>query len=64
LTVNAAFALTRPGLAARPLLYGLILFARTLGPDAQLVGVHVGANRSEHLNVWAVRVAATGCACC
>jgi hypothetical protein len=38
------------------LLYGLILFARTLGPDAQLVGVHVGANRPEHLKVWAVRV--------
>ena len=55
-TVNAAFALTRHGLAARPLLYGLILFARTLGPDAQLVGVHVGANRPEHLKVWAVRV--------
>jgi hypothetical protein len=38
------------------LLYGLILFARTLGPDAQLVGVHVGANRPEHLKVWAARV--------
>ena len=55
-TVNAAFALTRRGLAARPLLYGVILFARTLGPDAQLVGVHVRANGPEHLKVWAVRV--------
>ncbi|HZU40537.1 MAG TPA: hypothetical protein VE992_05775, partial [Solirubrobacteraceae bacterium] len=31
-TINAAFALTPGGLIARPLLYGLIAFARTLGP--------------------------------
>jgi hypothetical protein len=54
--VNGAFGLARHGLAARPLLYGLILFARMLGPDAQLVGVHADANRPQHLKVWAVRV--------
>ncbi len=32
--INGAFAITGHGLIARPLLYGLILFARTLGPDA------------------------------
>ena len=37
--INAPFALTANGLDARPLLYGLILFARALGPDAQLVNV-------------------------
>ena len=35
--INSPFALGPGGLQARPLLYGLILFARTLGPDAQLV---------------------------
>lgn len=53
---NAAFTLGRRGLGARPLLYGLILFARALGPDAQLIGVQVHAARSTHLKVWAVRV--------
>jgi hypothetical protein len=55
--INGAFALTGHGLIARPLLYGLILFARTLGPDAQLVHAQMRAPRSLHLKVWAVRVA-------
>jgi hypothetical protein len=54
--INAAFTLNRHGLRARPLLYGLILFARTLGPDAQLVHLQLHAKRSLHLKVWAVRV--------
>ncbi len=53
--INGAFTLSRGGLGARPLLYGLILFARTLGPDAQLVHVQLHAARSSHLKVWAVR---------
>jgi hypothetical protein len=53
--VNAAFTLTRHVFRARPLLYGLHLFARMLGPDAQLVDVRLRARRSLHLNVWAVR---------
>jgi hypothetical protein len=55
-TVNAAFALTKGGLVARPLLYGLILFARTLGPDSRLVSVALHTQRAAHLKVWAVRV--------
>lgn len=55
--INGAFALRNRGLVARPLLYGLILFARTLGPGATLVHVKVRDARSLHLVVWAVRVA-------
>ncbi len=54
--VNGAFALRQRGLIARPLLYGLLLFARTLGPDAELVRVRVRAPASLHLKVWAVRL--------
>jgi hypothetical protein len=55
-TINAPFALGRNGLAARPLLYGLILFTRALGRDSQLVRVHLHAARSLNLSAWAVRV--------
>lgn len=55
-TINAPFALSRAGLAARPLLYGLILFARTLGPSAALAPVALQARSSPHLSAWAVRV--------
>jgi hypothetical protein len=54
--VNAPFALGPAGLQARPLLYGLILFARTLGPDAQLVTLHSHLSRPANLAAWAVRV--------
>jgi hypothetical protein len=54
--VNAAFALTASGLWARPLLYGLIAFAQTLGTDPQrLVPARVRADPSLHLKAWAVR---------
>jgi hypothetical protein len=55
-TVNAPFALGPGGLQARPLLYGLILFARTLGPDPQLVTLRSRLSRSADLAAWAVRV--------
>jgi Glycosyl hydrolase family 79 C-terminal beta domain len=58
--INAAFTLTGDGLRARPLLYGLILFARTLGPDAQLVHVRLHGKASLPLKVWAVRVSGGG----
>ena len=58
--INAAFTLSGRGLRARPLLYGLILFARTLGADAQLVHLRVRADASLHLRVWAVRVRGGG----
>jgi hypothetical protein len=53
--VNAAFALARHGVVARPLLYGLILFTRMLGPDARFVAVHLRTD--GHLKAWAVQVA-------
>jgi hypothetical protein len=55
-TSNAAFSLTRNGLSTSPLLYGLILFSRTLGPGAQLVPVHTYSSPSLRLKVWAVRL--------
>jgi hypothetical protein len=55
-SVNAPFALGPAGLQARPLLYGLILFARTLGPDAQLVTLHSRLSRPTNVSAWAVRV--------
>lgn len=54
--VNAAFALTDKGLLARPLLYGLVLFTRTVGPDALRVGLRVHTASSVDLKAWAVRV--------
>jgi len=51
-----AFALTRTGLTARPLLYGMVLFARMLGPGAQLIRLQLNATRSLRLKAWAVRV--------
>ena len=54
--INAPFALTRRGLTPRPLLYGLIMFARTLGADAQLVRLQMSHARTLNLSAWAVRV--------
>lgn len=55
-TINAPFALTRRGLTPRPLLYGLMMFARTLGADAQLVRLQMSHARTLNLSAWAVRV--------
>jgi hypothetical protein len=54
--INAPFTVTRSGLIARPLLYGLMLFTRTLGPQARLVRLHLAAAHSVDLSAWAVRV--------
>ena len=54
--INAAFAIYHSGLQARPLLYGLMLFTRTLGPQARLVSLHLNAARSLNLSAWAVEV--------
>ncbi len=56
-TINAPFALTSAGLIARPLLYGLLMFVRTLGSRPQLVAVRLHAGRSSGLEAWAVRTA-------
>lgn len=55
-TFNGAFSLTGRGLTIHPLLYGLILFTRTLGSDPRLVPLRLRAQRSLHLKAWAVRV--------
>jgi hypothetical protein len=54
--VNGAFVLGRKGIVARPLLYGMILFARMLGPDARLLDAHLAAPAAAHVKAWAVRV--------
>src|SRR5262249_14943973 len=54
--INAPFALYDRGLQARPLMYGLILFDRMLGPDARLLRVRVRASPALRLDAWAVHV--------
>ncbi len=55
--INGAFTVNSAGrLVARPLLYGLMMFIRTLGPQAQLVRLHLAAPRSVNLSAWAVQV--------
>jgi hypothetical protein len=60
--INAAFSISQHRLSARPLLYGMMLFGRTMGPGARLTSVHVRSAarrtpvRSLGLKVWAVRV--------
>jgi hypothetical protein len=54
--INAAFGLGPAGLQARPLLYGLILYARTLGPHAQLVTLRSHLSHPANVAAWAVRV--------
>ena len=53
--VNAAFAINRRGLQARPLLYGMLIFQRMLGTHAQLVSVRLAARPRLQLKAWAVR---------
>jgi hypothetical protein len=54
--INAPFVVTTSGLTVRPLLYGLILFARTLGPGAELMPLKLRAQHGGTLDAWAVRV--------
>ncbi|MBV8219050.1 MAG: hypothetical protein JO325_11345, partial [Solirubrobacterales bacterium] len=54
--INAPFSLNKYGLNPRPLLYGLDMFERTLGAQAQLVRLHMSEPRRSNLSAWAVRV--------
>lgn len=54
--LNAPFYVTARGLLARPELYGLALFKRTLGPGAQLEHARITAPPGANLTVWPVRV--------
>lgn len=53
--VNGAFGVGARGLVPHPLLYGMVLFTRMLGPDARLVHVRLSAPRWLHVKAWAVR---------
>ena len=54
-TINGPFTYAEGGLLSRPLLYGLILFARTLGRNARLVPAALSSPAPPHLKVWAVK---------
>ncbi len=54
-SVNAPFWFDARGIQARPLLYGLILFRRMLGPDSRLVPVRLQGASSSYVTAWAVR---------
>lgn len=54
--INMAFSLTRRGLVARPLLYGLAVFSRTLGANPELLPLRLHAPQFLRLKAWAVRV--------
>jgi hypothetical protein len=56
-TINSPFTFDSHGLLARPLLYGLILFTRMIGPGAQLMPVQLHSPSSPRLTAWAVEVA-------
>ena len=59
-SINAAFIFDRRGLVPRPLLYGLILFSRTLGTDPRVLPVQVRTRPQAHVKVWAIAVAGGG----
>jgi Glycosyl hydrolase family 79 C-terminal beta domain len=56
-SINAPFGWRHDSMHAHPLLYGLIMFKRMLGPDSRLVALHLHAatSRSRRLTAWAVR---------
>lgn len=54
--VNGPLALGTAGFTARPLLYGLVLFARTMSPDGALVHLRLSSPLPAHLEAWGVRV--------
>jgi hypothetical protein len=54
--INAPFVFTDGKLQARPALYGIVLFARTIAPGAQLLHLNLAATRPVKLTAWAVRL--------
>lgn len=51
---NAAFSVSRSGLTANPLLYGMIMFARATGFGARLAPVRANGASAQNVKVWAV----------
>jgi hypothetical protein len=56
-SINAPFILSGSTIRVRPLLYGMIMFARTLGPGARLLPTQIAQRRGLHLKAWAVELA-------
>lgn len=56
-TINGPFFYAAGGLESRPLLYGMILFSRTLGPNAKFVPAALAQPAPPHVKVWAVKIA-------
>jgi hypothetical protein len=54
-SANAPFGFSRRGLVPHPLLYGLMLFTRMLGPASRLLSVRVHSPDRVRLRAWAVR---------
>jgi len=53
--VNGAYSFTKSGgLIARPLLYGLVAFARTLGTNPEILPAHVTVSGAIDLKHWVV----------
>lgn len=59
-TINAPFAFTRRGLFARPLLYGLVMFARTLAGGSALLPSELHSAEPLNLHAWVVRIRSGG----
>jgi hypothetical protein len=57
-SINTPFVFDVRGVQARPLLYGLILFRRMLGPNSWMVATHLHNPQSVNVHAWAVRVGA------
>jgi hypothetical protein len=55
--INSPFRFSEHGIIAHPLMYGLILFARTLGRHSRLVATTLNSPAKLHLKAWVVRVA-------
>ena len=51
---NSPFRWDRVGLNPQPLLYGLLLFVRALGPGARLLPTHLATNRLARVNAWTI----------
>ena len=54
--INSPFRFSERGIVTHPLMYGLIVFARTLGRHSRLVSTTLNAPSSLHLKAWVVRV--------
>jgi hypothetical protein len=54
--INGPLALGATGFVARPLIYGLLLFARTMSPGGALVHLGLSSPLPAHLEAWGVRV--------